>query len=522
MGIKSLTAGLLLALLVPAAVLLMPGAPQQALADITCENSDYNCIYVDVTDGASGNRIVCTRAVCGSGSFGGRQYRLEGLYAFDGVNPNIPTTTAAPRPLALSVDGSSVTATGSGSCSYSGGTYLDSGFTAAWNSTSNVAVSCSWSGSFLAQNLQPGTTYYVKVTFSDDSGSVTGTSSFVAPAAETTTTIRPVTTTTVAGRPINPCLDSANPNYACGWAILGPNNQVEGVIVCTFSVCGSGTFGGMRLVLQGQQMEGGNVAGWSGGSYDEETQTFSLPGGGTLRSGDRLEDAVFPTTTTIAVDDSSPAKPIVEILADSGVIYSDSNSYVNGESEVIVTEGQVVVDLPPMTVARADYVVTFDPDGPELEKTIESGRIVDGVVEQEPLETNLSDGSVTVLGKFVASPSSANLNPLTLLRSSAGVRLVVKRGDIGAGFGVIRLRIATSTKSYSVSKIRVAPPKKYSTCRTLLRDYPGGVRAPGRVIDKKTRNPATFPVKPTVNSRVFKLNKVLDSDRDRIACEPTG
>lgn len=41
---------------------------QQVSAEITCLNSDYNCIYFEV--GNTNNRVVCTRSVCGSGFFG--------------------------------------------------------------------------------------------------------------------------------------------------------------------------------------------------------------------------------------------------------------------------------------------------------------------------------------------------------------------------------------------------------------------------------------------------------------------
>ncbi len=94
MFLKTFKVSILLAVIVPAIVLLVPGTPHAVSADITCENSDYPCVYVDVE---SGNRSVCTRSVCGSGWFGGRAKRLEGLYAFDGVNPNT-TTTLGPRP----------------------------------------------------------------------------------------------------------------------------------------------------------------------------------------------------------------------------------------------------------------------------------------------------------------------------------------------------------------------------------------------------------------------------------------
>lgn len=556
---RRITKSVALALGFSALYLFLPRGSQVALADITCENSDYNCIY---TNGSS--RIVCTRSFCGPGTEMGRTYRLEGLYAFDGPNPNNPTTTAQPettstastgdsstttvhlddptttvasggvtstsvgggstttigvKPLSISASGATVTATGAGSCAYSGGTYRDAGYSSAWNTTSRTAVPCSWTGSFMAGNLEPGRTYFLRVTFYDSSGSMTATSSFVASVdTTTTTTIRPVSTTTASGF-VNPCLDPANPNYACGWAILGPNNQVGGVIVCTFAVCGSGVFGGMRLVLQTQQMEGGNVAGWSGGTYNEDSQTFSLPGGGTLRSGDKLEEAVFPTTTITESRAVDPGESVSEILASSGVIYKNSNAYVNGESEIVITANQVVIDLPPVTVREADYVLTFDPDGPARESVIERGRIVDGSVVVKPSSAksaNSRSPRVNTAGVLTAMSLD---QPLLATERAMTPRISVNRTLLRGRSGLVRLKLATEAKSYGEVAVRVDVPKKYSSCAALLRDYPGGVSSSSRAIRDSVAQQKTAFVKATLNVRVYALNKSLDADRDRIACE---
>jgi len=86
------------------------------------------------------------------------------------------------------------------------------------------------------------------------------------------------------------------PNEHAGWAIVNPTTgQVTGgVIVCTPEVCGSGWFAGMRVVLQTLQdpVEAaraangvGNVAGYSGGTYNFATGQWTMPGnsGSTLQ-----------------------------------------------------------------------------------------------------------------------------------------------------------------------------------------------------------------------------------------------
>ena len=108
----------------------------------------------------------------------------------------INVANAAPT---ISVSGLSFSASGTGTCSYTGGTYLDAGFTQNWNTVNSpVTVDCNWSGSFSSSNFTAGQTYYVKIVFTDSSGSVTGTSSYTQPAAATTTTTTAATTTTTA------------------------------------------------------------------------------------------------------------------------------------------------------------------------------------------------------------------------------------------------------------------------------------------------------------------------------------
>lgn len=497
--------------------LFVPMSVHKALADITCENSDYNCIYV-----VGGSRIVCTRSYCGGNpsqyeTATGMRAVLEGPYAFDGDNPNTVTTTTAATTTTvagatttgstttvvragptISVSGPSFSATGTGTCSYTGGTYLDTGFTQNWNTVNSPrTVDCNWSGSFTGGNLTAGQTYYLRIVFTDSSGSVTGTSSFIAPAAEPTTTLRSITTTTVFGSPVNPCLDPANPEYACGWAVLGADNQVGNIIVCTYAVCGSGSFGGMRLVLQTQQMEGGNVAGWNGGTYDEATGTFTLPGGGTLKSGDKIEEAIFPKIENPDV--------IEAIAAPTGKVYETAEEYANAETETVITSAIISIDLPVFQVRELTYQVSFDPTGSAPEFLLKSGKV---------LNENVSNVATTQKVDSLATTTS-------LVRNST--KIVLNRAQLNGKNGYLKVKLLAAKKYYAEVGIKVVQPQRYSSCKALVKDYPGGVVAAAKWSDKTSlKQKFDYVAKPTLNVRVFSLNKRFDIDKDQIVCEKSN
>lgn len=104
----------------------------------------------------------------------------------------------------------------------------------------------------------------------------------------------------------------------CGWAVVADDGTVHGVIVCNNWCAGRtlpgymGCVNGCRLVVQGQQTDDGNVAGWHGPDvkYNDEEKRFSLPGGGSISAGARMEEAVFPTTTTIPEASTTVAGPV--------------------------------------------------------------------------------------------------------------------------------------------------------------------------------------------------------------------
>lgn len=147
-----------------------------------------------------------------------------------------------------------------------------------------------------------------------------------------TTSLAPSTTTTTPPSP-DQC-----PTNVCGWAVVADDGTVHGVIVCNNWCSGRtlpgymGCESGCRLIVQGQQTQDGNVAGWHGNGtrYNDGTQSFALPGGGTINAGARMEDAVFPTTTTTA--------PVVESTVESQTQPEEqitTTTVTTGESQFI-------------------------------------------------------------------------------------------------------------------------------------------------------------------------------------------
>ena len=116
------------------------------------------------------------------------------------------------------------------------------------------------------------------------------------PSSSSTPAPTPTPTPTPTVAPSPTYAPGMAPNEHAGWAIVNPTTgQVTGgVIVCTPEVCGSGWFAGMRVVLQTLQdpVEAaraangvGNVAGYSGGTYNFATGQWTMPGssGSTLQ-----------------------------------------------------------------------------------------------------------------------------------------------------------------------------------------------------------------------------------------------
>jgi hypothetical protein len=94
--------------------------------------------------------------------------------------------------------------------------------------------------------------------------------------------------------------------------MLDENSNVVNVIVCAYEVCGGGIWDGRRVVLQTRQMEGGNVAGYNGSTYNEASNTFAVDGGYTLVGGSDVGDLIAPSTTTTVPSPATETTTTVE------------------------------------------------------------------------------------------------------------------------------------------------------------------------------------------------------------------
>lgn len=286
------------------------------------------------------------------------------------------------------------------------------------------------------------------------------------------TTSAPATTT---GSSSNPCFD---PGYACGWAVVEPDGSVSNVIVCTVEVCGSGSFAGMRTVLQTRQTEGGNVAGWRDSVYDEATNTFTLPGGGHIEGGDFIENAVFPTTS-VAVTVTIPPQEEPQTVEE----------FFESETDVVLVTDAVSYQVPLIDGAVVDYSVVFDPEGPAPSTVLQVGS----------------------LGGDMASQSAST-------RSHGQIRVSMKA--VGAKRGTVTLVLSLGRTPLASISTRYVGLRSYATCSELRRDYVDGVRASRAAVDKvRGRVVGGVSSRHVVSPALYRANVRLDQDRDRVVCE---
>lgn len=451
MGITVRRSAILVGMLLVASLFVVMVQSDSVKADITCRDSGVNCRWRVVAPAAEAGQVhICTVDVCANG-FAGRTYELEGDYAFDGINPNASTTTSS-------------------------------------SSTSTTTTNTS-------------TTTTVAPTSSDGTDST---------AVSSTTVPITIVTTTTTTIPFN--VDCMSVEVSCGWAVVDSSGVVRGVIVCQVSVCGPdgdwrgrlpveymGCPAGCRLVLQAQQTRDGNVAGWHGSDvvYNDSSNTFSLPGGGSLKSGERLDDAVFPTTTTttVAPDAPTPTTTLpenlndVDVVTQDGLIYDTVDAYVGSEAVVTVTPIMVTIALPPLDAKNVSYIATFDPVGPAKSFVLEQG--------------DLDSKSISALA---ASSRNRSLRiSLAKLKNSEGL-----------------LKVVFKTRFATIGQIstNVANASRFTSCTSLRKIYPSGVAA-RRVTQKEVSKSVIAKVrpKPIVNAAAYRLNKYLDFDKDQIACE---
>jgi hypothetical protein len=304
-------------------------------------------------------------------------------------------------------------------------------------------------------------------------------------------------TTTVAPAP------AGCPTEHCGYAVIGDDGRVYGVIVCSNWCTGQrmqdGYMGcppGCRLVVQGQQTADGNVAGWHGPDvvYDEGKQSFSLPGGGEIRSGARMEDAVFPTVPSSATVDGGAA-----MAAPDGWVYRDVDSYVAAEHTVVLSSDEVVFNIPQLSDDDVDYEVRFVPAGGGDASVVATGSLDGGVA--------VDDGAVRMMGSSVA-------------RGSDRWQVAVKRSKVSPVAGRLVLLLRLGDRSVVEVSAPIADVRRYASCAALTRIYPSGVSSSPMRAERYQHTRMSRRVgRPMVAPRVYTLNRRLDTDRDGIVCE---
>ena len=162
-------------------------------------------------------------------------------------------------------------------------------------------------------------------------------------------------------------IQSSHAEEVGGWALVDEYNNVLTVNVCTPSVCGdpNSLFSqltlkpGQKYVLQtAADPVTGNVAGWGSSKYDAATNTFLLPGGGTIVGGSLVEGAIFPKYAT-----------------PEGEYYERTIDYVWAETELVEKKNSIIINLPAGIGEKLKYKVSFDPTGKDKSSTIKSGTL---------------------------------------------------------------------------------------------------------------------------------------------------
>lgn len=152
--------------------------------------------------------------------------------------------------------------------------------------------------------------------------------------------------------------NSCSPGNPCGtFAVINPNNEVTNTIVCQSAVCGTGVFGGNKVVLQGPTDPNGS--GWNGPgyfagnnspdpvTYDPNTKIFSVPMGPKSNystdqsTGDELSATVSQTISTFQAPSSltspipilSKPKASKNAKAKLSVLQNKENGFTSSQSQ---------------------------------------------------------------------------------------------------------------------------------------------------------------------------------------------
>ena len=398
------------------------------------------------------------------------------------------------------------------------------------------------------QQLQPGTAYTIEAWGSHAGQNYTTVFSFTTPEAPAPTPggggggggdSSPTTSATTGGQTGGGSgtssgggsVGSTTPTLArcstpaCGYAVVSSTGRVHGVIVCSDWCTGQtmnqeymGCPPGCRLIVQGQQTDDGNVAGWHGPDvvYDDSTQRFSLPGGGWIQSGARMEDAYFPPAAPAPGSGSSPTNsastPIETIdpqpgdgatvsgttaalayMASSGVLHRSLADFIWFETTALVSPIWIGLELPAVDAGEVSYRTLFDPAGSRPLYVVGSGTF-----------------------------STSNVSAMsTSARSSASRLILVDRKKLSSSRGLIVVEVSSGGRVIGYAASPIGTVKSYGSCAKLRLDYPGGVSAgPGVTNVQSIGETSGAKRRPVAHQSLYARNARLDTDRDSIACEP--
>lgn len=312
---------------------------------------------------------------------------------------------------------------------------------------------------------------------------------------------------------------------ACGYAVVSSTGRVHGVIVCSDWCTGQtmnqeymGCPPGCRLIVQGQQTDDGNVAGWHGPDviYDESTQRFSLPGGGWIQSGARMDEAFFPSPSPAPGSGSSPTNsastPIETVdpqpgdgvtvsgttmaqayMATSGVLHQSLSDFIWFETTTLVSPVWIGLELPAVDAGEVSFRTLFDPAG------------------ARPLY-------VVGQGSFSAS----NVSAMNVSTRSSGSRLIlVDRKKLSSSRGLLVVEVSVGGRVVGYAASSIGTVKSYTSCAKLRLDYPGGVSSgPGVKNIQSAGETLGARRRPVAHQSLYARNSRLDTDRDSIVCEP--
>lgn len=246
----------------------------------------------------------------------------------------------------------------------------------------------------------------------------------------------------------NPCLDPANPQYRCGWADVDDDGSVVNIIVCSYEVCGSGSFGGRRVVLQTRQMSDGNVSGYFPAYYDSARNRFYIdPLGAKGRDGrwftggddwDAIKasllastPAASTTSTTVAAAATQPevasTEPNIVItpMPVSALTREDESGEANAGQGGTVDE----TPLPIPVSDRANIMVCDAQCMSDARESAEAG-------DDATVEIELSDG-VWVPAENQTIPVNPSGAPLRLRVTPKSGPAVILGGEVAAASVVL-------------------------------------------------------------------------------------